>query len=84
MFNINKKILKKLIIIEEFYIKLIFSRYINLNYGNYYKFKVIYIANYKNNIIKLKKKNLKIKVKQFKKKQIVAKMHKKKEKFASK
>lgn len=63
IFDIDKKILKKLVIIKKFYIKLIFGKYINLQQNNYYKLNAIYIANNKYNMIKTEEKNLKSKVK---------------------
>lgn len=65
IFEIDKKILKKLVIIKKIWIKLIFRRYISLDQGNLCKFKAIYTANDKNNMIKVEKKDLKAKAKQF-------------------
>lgn len=53
VFDIDKKILKRLIIIEKIYAKLIFCRCVSVNWGNPCKLKAIYIANHKDNIIKI-------------------------------
>lgn len=63
IFDIDGKILERLIIIEEIYTKLIFNRYISLNWGDYCKFEAAYTINYKNNMIEAKKKNFKTKAK---------------------
>lgn len=66
VFNTNRKILEELIIIKKIYAKLIFSKYIILDWDNYYKFEAICNTNYKNNTIKVEKKDLKTGAKQFK------------------
>lgn len=68
VFNIDRKILERLVFIKKIYTKVIVNRYINLNWDYYYKFKAIYIFNYKNNMIKIEKKDLKTKANQLKNK----------------
>lgn len=57
IFNIDRKILKWLNIIKKPCAKLILGRYMSLNYGNYCKLQIVYIANNKNKIIDIKKRS---------------------------
>lgn len=68
VFNTNKMILEKLIIVEEICVKLIFSRCVGLNWGDYYGLKVTYTANHKYNMIEVEEKNPNTKAKQLKNK----------------
>lgn len=81
MFDIDKKILEKLVIIEKICAKLIFGRCVGLNWGNYCKLKAICTANHKNNMIEAEEKNPKAKAKQFKNKKQQQKCIEKKEKI---
>lgn len=60
VFDIDGKILKRLIIIKNF-AKLIFGRCIGLDWNNNCKLEAICIVNNKNNIIKAEKEDLKSK-----------------------
>lgn len=55
IFVIDKKALKKLVINKKIYVKLIFYKYISLNWGNYYKFKAFYYLIIKITWLKQKK-----------------------------
>lgn len=80
VFDIDKKILEKLVIIQNIYTELLFSKYISLYKSDYYKFEVVYTANYKNNIITIEKKDPKAKAKQLKNKnQLQKRMEKKRD-----
>lgn len=68
IFDTNRRILKKLVIIQNIYTELLFSKYISLYKSNYYKFEVVYTANHENNISTIEKKDSKTKVKQLKNK----------------
>lgn len=59
LFNKNKQIYKKLVIVIKIHVKLIFRKYFSLNQDEYCKFEAIDMANHKNNIIKAMKKNFK-------------------------
>lgn len=64
MFILNRKILKRWVIIKRICIKEIFYNCINLNLDYYQQFETIYITNNKNNPIKINlKDDLKAKIK---------------------
>lgn len=56
LFNIDRKILKKIVVIKKIWTNLIFSKCIRLNWCNYCQFKAIYTSNHKDNMIKAEKK----------------------------
>lgn len=64
VFDTNRRILEGLVIIEKICTKLVFGRYISLDWDDYQELEATYTANYKYNMIKAKKENLKAKAKQ--------------------
>lgn len=63
-FDIVRKILEGLVIVEGSCVKLIFGKCVNLDWGNYSKFEAVCITNHKNNMIKVEKKDEKAKAKE--------------------
>lgn len=68
IFDIDRKILERLVIIQKICAKLIIGRCVGLDWGNYCKLGAACIANYKYNIIEVEEENLKAKIKQVKNK----------------
>lgn len=68
VFDIDRKFLEQLVIVEKICAKLIFSIYICLKWIDYGKFETSHIVNHKNNMFEAQEKNLKVKAKQLKNK----------------
>lgn len=68
VFDINKKTLKRLIIIEKICVKLIFDRCVGLDWVDYCKLEATYTTNYEHNMIEVEKEDLKAKAKQLRNK----------------
>lgn len=83
VFDTDGRILEGLVIVEGICAKLIFSRYINQNWGDYCKLDAAYTANHKVNIIEAEKEDPKAKAKRLKNKKQQQKQMKKKRKFAN-
>lgn len=66
VFDTNRRILEGLVIVERICAKLIFGRCISLDWDDHRELKAAYTANYKHNMIKAKKENLKARAKRIK------------------
>lgn len=66
MFDKNRRILEKLVLVKKICVKLFFGRCVDLDLSNFRKLKFVCTVNHKNNNIKLKKENLNAKMQQFK------------------